>query len=217
MNQDIKKLDRLIIHLKNLIFLKVILYSFIIILLINITKSFNRKLSTTIDKQHHYQTYHDNAQYKLNIIEDVVQNIDIINHEFKESLIAHDMLSNIYQATLSAELDLLTKKYGLPEPISMKIIKLFSTNSSGDYTQNKVRLKNHQLLLNFSIMDYKDYIPIIHDIINILPAGAMITKSTIQRIEALSPNIVSKISTENIVGLLNVKMTIIIREIIYAG
>jgi hypothetical protein len=54
-----------------------------------------------------------------------------------------------------------------------------------------------------------------NDLYDILPKGSLVTNTSIKSVEALTPEIISRLNTKNEPGLLEIDMNIQLSEIVY--
>jgi hypothetical protein len=76
-------------------------------------------------------------------------------------------------------------------------------------------MNNYNIKIAFKVKDHITMLMLCNDLYNMLPHGSIITDTNIKSIDALTPDVISKLNTKNTPGLLDVTMNIKLREIIY--
>ena len=108
----------------------------------------------------------------------------------------------------------LSTKYGLFEPISIKISKGFDGETSFANNEN-VKISYHTADIHFKTLDPYQLLNITHDLRSIIPQGSVVLSSNLRSIDALTPEIINELTPTKAPELLEVKIKILLRDIVY--
>lgn len=208
-------LEKLIIHLKNIIFFKSVTYLTIIILLALAIPKLQEQLEKSIENKKKAQNFLQQAALQLNSILEFEDKIAETNTKF-EALVANSSKEGCsIRKNLANDLKILSQKYSLAKPIKIETFRLFDTNSDKNKTSD-ISLQNFEVFLDFNVNSEQQLIELCKDICSILPKGTIIEHTEIKRITVLTPQIISDLlasTTEP--GLIQVSMKLHLREILY--
>ena len=119
------------------------------------------------------------------------------------------------RTALINQINTLNTKYMLFEPIFVRISRLFDDRITKIST-SKVKINHYEIKIAFKTKDHITMLMLCNDLYNMLPHGSIVTNTNIKSIDALTPDVISKLNTTNTPGFLDVTMNIQLREIIYA-
>ncbi|MEM6339417.1 MAG: hypothetical protein AAF673_05810, partial [Pseudomonadota bacterium] len=108
----------------------------------------------------------------------------------------------------------LNTKYSLFEPIFVRISRQFNNEATQNYASH-VKVNHYEIKIAFKSKDHVTMLMICNELYKMLPYGSIVTETSISKHQALTPDIISKLNTKNAPGLLEVKMKIQLREIVY--
>lgn len=207
-------LDKLVIHLKNIIFFKAVIYIIIAILLFTLLPIFANSLEDDSYKQKKSYALLQTAKLKLESIEKFESNTLQTKEKYQKLLSIAKHQSCLNRNALINKINTLNKKYTLFEPIFIRISRLFDSSIATISTSN-IKMNNYNIKIAFKAKDHITMLMLCNDLYNMLPNGSIITDTNIKSIDALTPDVISKLNTKNTPGLLDVTMNIQLREIIY--
>jgi len=113
-------------------------------------------------------------------------------------------------------MNLLSKKHQLFEPINVKISRNFDLDKTLN-TNGHIKINYYEANIKFTALNYHKLLVICQELYQLLPKGAVVTSTNIRKIEALTPKIIDKLNIAQSPGLLSIKMQIQLREIVYEG
>lgn len=207
-------LDKLVIHLKNIIFFKSIIYLICATLLIMLIPIFQEELLKSNYKKEKAQEFLVQAQMSLNSITSLEAKIVETNKNFKYLMANSGKQGCRDRMDLLQNLESISKKYNLSEPISSEISRLFDLGYPGSKASD-VKFRDYQIVVNFAVNTTQEILEIVEEICDILPAGAFVTSTEVKKIDTLTPEIINKFPSKGIPGLIDVSMKILTREIVY--
>ena len=122
-------IDKFVTHLKNIIFFKTVIYIILIITLFTLIPILTEDLERESFKRQKSQTFLQTAQIKLESIVHFEKKISAINKKYQQ-LIKSSFGSGCFnRITLIKNIESLSKKYHLFEPIDCKIFRVFKNDS----------------------------------------------------------------------------------------
>lgn len=207
-------LDKLVIHLKNIIFFKSIIYLICMTLLILLIPNFQDELLKNNYKKDKAQEFLIQAQIALNSITSLEEKIVETNDNFKYLIANSGKQGCKDRMNFLQNLEIISKKNNLSEPISTEVSRLFNLGYQGNKASD-VKFRDYQIVINFSVDTNEEVLEIVKNICDILPPGAFVTSTEIKKIETLTPEIINKLPSKGSPGLINVSMKILTREIVY--
>mgnify|MGYP003402393917 CR=1 FL=1 len=207
-------LDKIIINLKNRIFFKTVTYLIFIVLLGSLVPIFQEELVKSSKRKRKAQDFLSQANIQLGSIQLFEEQINETNLKYKELLSNPGKKGCSDRTDLIQNLDTLSKKYNLYDPIKVEISRLFEDAS----IQNKnaeIKLHDYEAIISFRANTNEEVIKLSNDICTLLPHGALVISTSVKKIEALTPEIIDALSTEGFSGLINVSIKVRLREIVY--
>ncbi len=207
-------LDKLVIHLKNIIFFKVVIYILFIVLLAATIPNFRDELIKSEQRKTKAEEFLLETQLALQSISEFEKEITATNIKYKKLIKNSGQKGCLEREKLLLNLKKISSKHNLSKTINVKIARLFKNNSNRR-KNDEVKLNEHQVNISFNSHSWEKALEITQEICNILPSNTLITGLDIKKIQVLTPEIVKNISFENPSGLIDTSLKIILREIIY--
>lgn len=207
-------LDKLIIHLKNIIFFKAVIYIIMTIILFTLIPIFSEDLEDSSIKNKKSYALLQTSKSKLKSIVNF-ENTILNTKENYEALISKANNQGCLDRTkLTNQIATLNTKYSLFEPIFIRISRQFNNETTQNYASH-VKINHYEIKIAFKSKDPVTMLMICNELYKMLPYGSIVTNTSIATYEALTPDIINKLNTKNAPGLLAVKMKIQLREIVY--
>jgi hypothetical protein len=207
-------LDRLVVHLKNIIFFKIIIYLLLIISLALLIPVFTNDLEKSSQRKQKANSFLREAALQIESIKDFEDKIVTINHDYNSLITSTEDLDCIRRTEFINTVESLATKYGLFEPISIKISKGFDGETSFANNEN-VKISYHTADIHFKTLDPYQLLNITHDLRGIIPQGSVVLSSNLRSIDALTPEIINELTPTKAPELLEVKIKILLRDIVY--
>lgn len=207
-------LDKLVIHLKNVIFFKLVVYLISIGLLTVLIPKFQLQLTKAINRKEKAEVLFNQSTAQLSSIIEFEKNIFETNLKYKDLVLNSDKKICDNRTDFLKNLAFLSKKHNLQRPIKTNIIRIFEPES--DHNKDKhVVLHKHKVTMNFSVKSYQDGLNLMSDIYSSLPKWSVVINAQIRKMPTLLPAIIELFSTKEIPPLIEVSTEILIREIVY--
>lgn len=207
-------LDKLVIHLKNIIFFKAIIYIIIVIILFALIPVFSDDLEDSSYKNKKSYSLLQTAESKLQSIVNFENKILNTEQKYKDLISKAKNQGCLNRTALIEEINTLNTKYTLFEPIFIRISRLFDDEITQNSSSN-IKITHYEVKIAFKAKDHSTMLMICNDLYNMLPYGSTVTSTDVQSVDALTPDTISKLNTKNSPGLLEIKMSIQLREITY--
>jgi hypothetical protein len=196
-------LDKLVIHLKNIIFFKAIIYIVMAIILFILMPIFKEDLAKSSNRQLESQAFLSSATLKLESIRDFKDKIVNTNKKYKNLMKNSAAPSCFERNTLISNMSLLSEKHQLFEPIQIKIIRNFDSNNIPN-TNGHIQIHYYDININFKATNYHSLLSIIREIYLLLPTGSTVTNTEIETLQVLTPDIINQLNTNQSPGLINI-------------
>ncbi len=207
-------LDKLVVHLKNIIFFKIIIYLLLIICLALLIPVFTNDLEKSSQRKQKANSFLREAALQIESIKDFEDKIVTINNDYNSLITSTEDLDCIRRTEFINTVESLSTKYGLFEPISIKISKGFDGETSFANNEN-VKISYHTADIHFKTLDPYQLLNITHDLRSIIPQGSVVLSSNLRSIDALTPEIINELTPTKAPELLEVKIKILLRDIVY--
>lgn len=216
-------LDKIIIHLKNILFFKAVIYVFTIVGLIILTPIVSDELKRATTKMHFAKSFLNQANVKLSSLskfEDKLEETNkkylaLKNGEVQDPCIEHTNIMN--------QLNNLLKNKDNIEDLTVKINSLANRSEMEDFQKDVygmndiLEIKHYTGLISFTTNSSKAFSDISTQIYKILPDTAIISAVTLQEIQTLSPNLIDKLSVKKKLMRFDAKIEFLLREIEYSS
>lgn len=209
-------LNKLIIHLKNIIFFKAVIYIIITIILFSLIPVFSNDLEDSLAKNKKSYAFLQTSKSRLASIlsfEDKILNTKESYNDLIAKAKNHPCLD---RTELINKIATLNTKYSLFEPIFVRISRQFDNEITQNYASN-IKINHYEIKISFKSKDHMSMLMICHELYKMLPYGSIVTDTSIKEHDALTPDIIGKLNTKNAPGLIEVKMEVQLREIVYEG
>ena len=207
-------LDKLVIHLKNVIFFKAVVYMIALISLFLLIPVIQDDLTKSLKSNHKAHSYLQAADLKLNSIINFEGEIHKNRIKYDELIKQNDNLRCANRTKLMHNIKHLAIKYELFEPIRIDISRIFNNIQTPNSTGH-IKLHNYELNIKFKPKDYKLLFIMTQEIYNLMPKGAVVVSININSIDALTPKIVNMLNKNIAPAPINAKIKIHLREIVY--
>lgn len=205
-----------IIHLKNIIFFKLVMYFLGISSILLILQIFNQDYQNSIKKT--YYTEELLAQETLKLYSIKNSEHKILNTYIKYK----NILSMPYQQNCLERIKLIDKiislspKYNLNEPITINIKQEFMSNIKPLISEDKygVKIRNYDLKIKFATQNFLTFGQVIREIYANMPENTIILSIEVQKEDILEPDTIYKLSTKKAPDVVFAKLTMRIRELV---
>ncbi len=208
-------LKNFIVHLKNVIFFKLVMYFLCISLLLFLLQILNKDYQYSIRKR--YNTEESLAQETLKLY-----SIKNSEHKILDTYLKYkDLLSISYQQScldrtkLIKKISSFSKKYNLNEPITTSIKQEFLSNikTSIGIEKEAIKIRNYDAKIKFATQDFITFAAIMREIYACMPDNTIILSVEVKKEDILKPNIIYKLSPQKAPDMIFAKLTMRIREI----
>ncbi len=207
-------LDRLVVHLKNIIFFKIIIYLLLIIILALLIPVFTNDLEKSSQRKEKANSFLREAALQIESIRDFEEKIVTLNNDYNSLITSTQDLDCTRRTKFINTVESFTTKYELFEPVSIKISKGFDGETSLANNGN-VKISYHTADINFKTLDPYQLLNITRDLYSIIPQGSVVLSSNFRSIDALTPEIINELTPTKAPELLEVKIKILLRDIVY--
>jgi hypothetical protein len=206
-------LEKLLIHLKNIIFFKIIIYLLLFVGFSIIAPILQKELDhAQINKEKAYNALKD-IKIKLQSINEFGSKLSSIEKKYNNLLNGYESeCKNI--AEMTKNLEKISKDYKSSEEIEM----IFSP--AYDYDENITKAKNFKIIyyyldLKFTALDIKEVVSLSEEIFRILPKTAIILQENIEFSENITPDNLNNLGHLNKPHLINSKIKVMLRNVKY--
>jgi hypothetical protein len=207
-------LDKLVVHLKNIIFFKIVIYLLLVVSFALLIPIFITDLEKASQRKQKANSFLRETTLRIESIKDFEEKIDTLNNNYSELLTSNNDSLCSKRTKFINEVEFLTQKYQLFEPITIKISQGFEGENSLANNGN-IRINYYTADINFKASDPNQLLIITQDLYNIMPSGSVVLSSNLRSIDALTPEIIEALTTTKTPELLEVKIKILLRDIIY--
>jgi hypothetical protein len=207
-------LDKFIVHLKNIIFFKVVVYILITAILGMLIPIFQENLNKLVIKKQKAVTFVKEAALKLESIEGFEDRISAINDRYNSLVNASYDCGCIERTKFIHQINLLNEKYDLFTPIKVKIFSDFEGDTS--ITSNGyLKINYNVVFIQFRVPDISQLLLLSADLYQLIPYGSVVLSQNIKSIDVLTPDIIENLNTNKTPDAIEVKIRILLRNIIY--
>ncbi|MCF8494052.1 MAG: hypothetical protein K9G65_01455 [Rickettsiaceae bacterium] len=207
-------IDKLVVHLKNIIFFKIIIYLLFIITLALLIPIFIADLEKAAQRKQKANAFLREATLQIESINDFEEKIIALNNDYNSLLTSTQDLSCSNRTRFIRAVESFTAKYQLFDPISIKISKGFEGGNSLPSNGN-IKIDYHTADINFKTLNPYHLLIITQDLCGIMPAGSVVLSSSLRSINVLTPEIIDTLTTAKAPELFDVKVKILLRDIVY--
>ncbi|PCJ29851.1 MAG: hypothetical protein COA94_00395 [Rickettsiales bacterium] len=207
-------LYKLIIHLKNIIFFKVIIYVIGLVLLFVLIPIFQESYEQALQRKEKSTKFLKSTALKLDSIMDFEDKILGVNNDYLRLIKNSGKIGCAQRAKLLKNLKPLSEKYKLFEPMNISLLR-YVGHESAFKTNSNIKINLYVLEVNFTAANYNIILRILRDIYRMLPKRSNVADISVNKVEGLTPDIISKLNYDRAPGELDVKIKIYLREIVY--
>ncbi len=207
-------LDKLVVHLKNIIFFRIIIYLLLIITLALLIPIFTTDLEKSSQRKQKANSFLREAALQIESIKDFEEKIVALNNDYNSLTTSTEDLDCTKRAKFIKIVESFTAKYELFEPISIKITKGFDGEIFLANNEH-IKISYHTADIHFKTLDPYQLLNITHDLCSIIPQGSVVLSSNLRSIDALTPEIINELIPTKAPELLEVKIKILLRDIMY--
>lgn len=206
-------LNRLLIHLKNVIFFKLTIYLLMIIFLVVIIPTFIDDLDKSKERKRKANDFLQETSLKIQSIDNFEEKLVELDKAYRNLTNSKINLACEKRHKLITDVEEISNKNRL-EKISVRITKGYNDKDFFPDIGN-VKLSYHIADITFKAQDYIQFLSIIRDIFEIMPAGSVVISCGTIMIDSLTPEIIATLNTIKAPELLDAKIKILLRDIVY--
>ena len=206
-------LEKFIIHLKNTLFFKFVLYILFIIMSLAVLSSFRQDLIESIS---------DNEEAREALIDNTIKLYSLTDSENQiiESCKKYDKLfERSTQQNCHNKQNLLNQfrnlgtKYNLAQPIDIIVSQPFVKDTEKRTDDAKIKINTYDILLKFATKDIATFLAIIKEAYALVPENSIVVYVESNNQEVLNPKVIYKLSPDITPNLIYSKFNMCIREI----
>lgn len=206
-------LNNLVIHLKNIIFFKLVIYALLVLGLLLLAPVFKENLAKSVAQKEKAIAILDNVKHKLTLITESSDQVE-------ETITQYDLL-------ITDKIDLGCKKttqfikqlmnlntqYKLLAPIT------YSLSNNYDYkesiTSHNITIECNIIDIEFTVSNQNQFILVQKNIYDILPAGSVILEEHIETLDTITPSMIEQLERNYSPNLLRIKIKLMLRNAKY--
>ncbi|MCP5370036.1 MAG: hypothetical protein H6909_05060 [Rickettsiaceae bacterium] len=206
-------LNKLIIHLKNIIFFKLIIYALSIIGLLLLLPIFKNNLTKSLEQKENAILILDNIKNKLELVQNFDNELEETIAQYKLLTIDKIDLACQKTKTFLTQLTDLNKQYTLLVPISYTLSNHYEYK---DYiTSNNLTIECNIIDIEFTTSDKLQLDLIQQEIYKIAPHGSVILEQHIEALDVITPSIIHQLTHYYSPNLLKIKIKLMLRNAKY--
>ncbi|MDG1437218.1 MAG: hypothetical protein P8P83_05525 [Rickettsiaceae bacterium] len=207
-------IDKAVIHLKNIIFFKAIIYITIFVVLSLLVPQFMDDLDAIENKKSKLEADLDIIRIKPGSTESFESKIKETHNKYwdlkNKAPHIHCSVINNFTNYLS----LISEKHKLSEPIQIKVMRDLRLDKTS-HNNGHIHINYYNIAITIHAETYDSLLNIIREVGEVIPKGALITNTKIIKPDALTPEIIEKLSTNKTPDFISAKMHIQLRKIVY--
>lgn len=206
-------LNKLVIHLKNIIFFKLVVYTLLALGLLLLAPVFNENLTKSIEQKEKAILILENIKHKLTLITNFRDEVEETITQY--DLLITDKIDLGCQKTTQfiRELMSLNAHHKLLVPIT------YSLSNNYDYkesiTSHNITIECNIIDIEFTASDQTQFSLIQKNIYDILPTGSVILEEHIETLDAITPSMLKQLEHNYSPSLLKIKMKLMLRNAKY--
>lgn len=210
-------LDKLIIHLKNVLFFKAVIYVLLIIGLISLNPVANNQVENLLQKRDRARTFLEQATLKLNSIQDFEGRILDIHSRYKDFSEINGKKGCRERGEFIKKMNhFLAKTYNKNAFDDFQVVVREVGNlSSSARDSHNIGIKPYEGIITLKAKNYYEFSRFIQYVTDNLPVGSIITKCEIENQMTLTPDSILQLSEHTQPLLFNIKISVLFREINY--
>lgn len=207
-------LDKLVVHLKNIIFFKAIVYILIMIILSILVPIVKDDLNISFQKKQKANVFLQDVALKLESITDFKGKIIDINKYFNQLVNENKDPGCALRIQFIENIKSLNKKYELLEHIKIKSTRDYNGDISLTST-NHLEISYFIVELHFKVYDYAQYLALTKDLYSFMPVGSVVMTNNVRIIEGLTPLTVENLNITKAPNNIEITITILLRNVVY--
>ncbi len=207
-------LDKLVVHLKNIIFFKAIVYILIVIILSILIPIIKKDLDDSFQKKQKADVYLQDVALKLESISNFQEKIIDINKYFNQLSTKNKDPACPLRIKFIEDIKKLNTKYDLFETIKIKSSRNYNINNNLTVT-NHFEISYYTVELNFKVFDFAQYLSLINDLYSFTPIGSVILNNSIRIVDGLNPSTIENLNTLKAPNNIEITLVILLRNVIY--
>lgn len=206
-------LNKLVIHLKNIIFFKLVIYTLLALGLLLLAPVFKKNLAKSIEQKEKATVILNNVKHKLTLIKEFSDEVEETITQY--DLLITDKIDLGCQKTTQfiKQLMNLNTQYKLLAPIT------YSLSNNYDYkesiTSHNIMIECNILDIEFTASDQSQLALIQKNIYDILPTGSVILEEYIKTLDAITPSMIDQLEHNYSPNLLKIKIKLMLRNAKY--
>lgn len=210
-------LNKLIIHLKNVLFFKAVIYVLLIIGLVLLNPIANNDLQELLQKRDKARTFLDQATLKFESIQDFENKIVDMHSKYKDLATINGKQGCKDRSAFIAGLRSFVNQKENQRKFDNLHANIREVNklTSGFRESYNVRIKPYEGVITLKARDYLEFSKFLEYLSDTLPAGALITKCEIKSQKTLTPDVIKNLAVDKKPLLFYAKITVLFREINY--
>lgn len=208
-------LKKLIIHLKNVIFFKLIIYFATLFVVIKLLQFVNYDYNESIKKKHNTEGLVAEEILRVYSLKYFEKNILASYNQY------YKLLSTSYKQNCLKRIELiraiteLSRTYDLNEPITTSIKQEFLSKikSYGEENRSNIKIRNYNVVIKFATKDLATTAEVIKKIYSLMPKNTMLLSLSVEEEDVMEPKTIYKLSTQKKPDMVFTKLNMRIREI----
>lgn len=206
-------LDKFVIHLRNIIFFKTILYIILLATLLAITPILLKNFNSTLEKKSKASDFLESTSTKLESIKNFGSKIYDLDNKYKRVNKQFFGSDCVIRKKLEESILFLTEEYNLDQIVKIKTTKVL--NSSEFTENNNLKINYYAIELSFNINNYNKLLMLLSDLFKLIPNGSVVTNIRINYLNAITPYTLKSLKNNHQLNLIDTKIEIIVKEIEY--
>lgn len=206
-------LNRLLIHLKNIIFFKLTIYLLTIIFLVVVVPIFIDDLDKSKERKRKANDFLQETSLKIRSIDNFEEKLVELDKSYRNLTNAKMNLACEKRHKFIIDVEEISNKNQL-EKISVRTTKGYNDKDFFPDVGN-VKLSYHIADITFKAQNYIQFLSIIREIFEIMPTGSVVISCSTMMIDSLTPEIIASLTTKKAPELLDAKIKILLRDIVY--
>lgn len=206
-------LNRLLIHLKNIIFFKLTIYLLMIIFLVIVIPIFIDDLDKSKEKRRKANDFLQETSLKIQSIDNFEEKLVELDKSYRNLTNSKMNVPCQKRHKFIMDVEEIGNKNQL-EKISVRITKGYNDKDFFPDVGN-VKLSYHIADITFKTQNYVQFLSIIKEIFAAMPTSSIVISCNTMMIDSLTPEIIANLNTTKAPGLLDVKIKILLRDIVY--
>lgn len=210
-------LEKLIIHLKNVLFFKAVVYILLIIGLISLNPVANNQLEEILQKRDKARAFLEQATLKFESVQDFENKIVDIHNKYKDLEALNGKKGcrdrNNFIKKMKSFLAETNNKKAFDD-FQIVVREVRSISSGIRETQN-IGIKPYEGTITLKAKNYYEFSRFMRYMSDNLPVGSIITKCEITNQKTLTPDVISELSENTKPLLFYAKISVLFREINY--